>query len=353
MQGKEGEYGAHKLDFHKDRITEFLEGKDIYPITIEIDLTNKCNWKCPWCSEMGWRAQHPEAEIPWQIMVRALKDMHRLGVRSVTIEGGGEPTIHPQFEEIVLSDTYGLQLGLITNGSMLHSFSEELIQRFVYIRVSLDAGSAQTHAKVKGCSEGFYPRILKALERAVALKAPGQSIGVSFIVSTDTKDEVYAAAVQCKATGVDNIQVKPIVMRDWQAEYLDISDQLKKIETLSEDGRFKVYATKMEGRDPKGPKRQYLFCKASRLIGAIAATGDVLFCCRLKNFANRNVSFGNIRFEPFEDIWKSGRRREFLQKAEHDPFFVGTMCINCRANEFNVAIEEAEKTIPPPLWRII
>jgi len=40
---------GHKLMYHQDRVKEWLDGKRIAPITIDMALTQGCNYKCVYC----------------------------------------------------------------------------------------------------------------------------------------------------------------------------------------------------------------------------------------------------------------------------------------------------------------
>jgi MoaA/NifB/PqqE/SkfB family radical SAM enzyme len=69
-----------------------------------------------------------------------MKKLVEHGARAVTITGGGEPLLHPQFPEIV--DTlrnHELELGLVTNGIAMRSWPREVYDRFSWIRVSFDS----------------------------------------------------------------------------------------------------------------------------------------------------------------------------------------------------------------------
>ena len=44
---------SHKLMYHPERVAEWKEKGDCYPIYVEIGLTNVCNHKCIFCG-LDW-----------------------------------------------------------------------------------------------------------------------------------------------------------------------------------------------------------------------------------------------------------------------------------------------------------
>jgi molybdenum cofactor biosynthesis enzyme MoaA len=62
--------------------------------------------------------------------------------QAMTITGGGEPTIHEDFDEIVyMLNLYGIKTGLVTNGTLLHQLDE--LSKITWIRVSASDNMAR------------------------------------------------------------------------------------------------------------------------------------------------------------------------------------------------------------------
>src|SRR5512136_2021986 len=69
------------------------------PISINLDLTSACNFSCPFCVDSklinsGKSLTLTEAE-------ETIDTLHSHGLLSVILIGGGEPTLHGDFAEIV------------------------------------------------------------------------------------------------------------------------------------------------------------------------------------------------------------------------------------------------------------
>ena len=72
------------------------------------------------------------------------------GLLSIILLGGGEPTLHKDFAEIVrYIKQKGLQLGIVTNGSRLFKVAEivDLLGDEDWLRISIDAATEETFTR--------------------------------------------------------------------------------------------------------------------------------------------------------------------------------------------------------------
>lgn len=349
------EYTEEKLRLHQDVIMRMREGENVYPVTVEMNLTNHCNLDCPWCSDRPYRTAHRD-DMNAEVAIRTIAEMERLGVRSVTLEGGGEPTLHPYFEAVVRSDRHSMPIGVITNGLRLKLLGEDIFPRLAYLRVSLDASNSKMYEVVHGTLPEWYQYVLEGLDRAVKLRGPRTTIWISYVVSGKTEAGMLAAAFTACRIGVDYIQFKPMYNIKTGISY--VVDDLEWLDQVSAAGvgKTRVIMSRLNPMEMVGPKgdRRFKFCRAHRLVGAISATGDVLLCCNIKNQVDKDWSFGNLYKNTFEEIWKSEKRRKIIERVESDETFIRDVCTYCRMNTYNNAIE-AEFAGGPisPMWRYI
>src|SRR5678815_2615455 len=169
-----------KLLRHSDRVEKMLAGETVYPVSVEIDLANSCGHKCAWCSFNGFRQENwvtfPDARI-----FSLIDELAECGVKSITFTGGGEPLNHRLAAEIFIhAHARGLQFGLVTNGRRLEGPVLEALKPAVFVRVSLDAGTVQTHQLLHGTALPEYERILKNMSNLRAACGPSLTIGASF-----------------------------------------------------------------------------------------------------------------------------------------------------------------------------
>jgi MoaA/NifB/PqqE/SkfB family radical SAM enzyme len=95
---------------------------------------SRCNLKCAFCSVINRPVQE---RLELDLIKRVVGSLVERGLQSVVISGGGEPTIYPQFNELLefLYDS-GLSVGLITNGTKLNKLRHDLVKKLRWIRIS-------------------------------------------------------------------------------------------------------------------------------------------------------------------------------------------------------------------------
>ncbi|MDR0748539.1 MAG: hypothetical protein LBF62_03070 [Tannerellaceae bacterium] len=150
--------------------------------TIELHPTNVCNLDCLYCSYTG---QKLKQTIPFE-------DFYYIaGLRpqSITLAGGGEPTLYKNgnktFSDMVklLSETTAARIGLITNGSYFPD--GDFTKRLDWVRVSCDAWSENTYRKIKQRNNLHTVKynIKRYLDSEIA------TVGVGYLFQRDNCEE--------------------------------------------------------------------------------------------------------------------------------------------------------------------
>jgi len=117
-----------------EKFNKFLRGEKVYPINIEISPSHTCNAKCPWCFYAGTHIKKNVGMMNTEILKECLNDLKELDVKAITWTGGGEPTIHPNFSELIeLASQLEFKQGLFTNALAKPIYNPLL---FEWIRVS-------------------------------------------------------------------------------------------------------------------------------------------------------------------------------------------------------------------------
>ena len=116
-----------KLLYHRE-VPQFS------PIHIQWIPTNKCNLNCTCCS---CKKRDKSLEMDLEIAIKVIEDFASLGVKAVTITGGGEPLLHPYIKEMI--DKFAecnIKIGLVTNGILLDTLAEDTIRKLTWCRIS-------------------------------------------------------------------------------------------------------------------------------------------------------------------------------------------------------------------------
>jgi 7,8-dihydro-6-hydroxymethylpterin dimethyltransferase len=126
--------------------------KHTKPNTVAIDVTNRCNQRCPIClayvDAMGFE-YHPPLEYFDKIFKHFLKNDPKPNMCFF----GGEPTVHEQFLDIVrLARSYGYQVQLFTNGIKLadEKYCKELCSLGIQVNFGLDGTRPDIYRTLRG-----------------------------------------------------------------------------------------------------------------------------------------------------------------------------------------------------------
>ena len=195
------------------------------PVSINLDLTTACNFRCPHCVDS--RLLNTGDYLDLETVRKSIDTLEKNGLKSVIIIGGGEPTIHKNFQEIVRFIKHrGLQVGIATNGSRLEKVAEvarELSGKD-WVRLSLDAARESTFFKAHR-PRGRTPLsgILEGASRIKDLN-PEVQLGYSFVVVWEgievngyelaaNVDEMELAVKNAQEHGFDYVSFKPCLVR--------------------------------------------------------------------------------------------------------------------------------------------
>jgi MoaA/NifB/PqqE/SkfB family radical SAM enzyme len=107
-----------------------------HPLLAHIIPMRRCNLACEYCNEYDDFSK----PVPTEVMFRRIDKLHQLGTSLVTISGG-EPTLHPDLDDIIRRiRSQGMLSGLITNGYFLVPERIERLNRagLEWLQISID-----------------------------------------------------------------------------------------------------------------------------------------------------------------------------------------------------------------------
>ena len=106
----------------------------VVPWHVQLNLTNACNFKCDFCSCAN---RNQSLTLPFDEVVEMMTLYKSLGMSSLTITGGGETLLYPQMSSLLkVLHNLGVDVGLVTNGSLLHTLSVADLNRIHWCRIS-------------------------------------------------------------------------------------------------------------------------------------------------------------------------------------------------------------------------
>ncbi|MGO8987902.1 MAG: radical SAM protein [bacterium] len=195
------------------------------PISINLDLTSACNFSCHFCVDS--RLVNAGKTLTLEEVKKTIDTLYSHGLLSVILIGGGEPTLHRHFGQIVrYIKGKGLQVGIVTNGSQLERI-EAVVQELGekdWVRISVDAAGEEVFQAL------HVPRTRVTLggilEKAkkVKKKNPIVSLGYSFVVVWEgveingkrlrpNLDEMTRSVELAREFSFDYVSFKPCLVR--------------------------------------------------------------------------------------------------------------------------------------------
>lgn len=333
-------------------------------------LTPLCNLRCVMCGQRGvkgvlkgrFAATESRKIVPledYKRLVDQIKHKH-----PVVYLWGGEPFLYPDLFALVdYMMESGLTVSVNTNGTFLEQYAEEIVRKKWHgLFVSLD-GFEETNDRIRG--EGSYKRVIAGFE-AINREKERQGthypyMGVVTTVSNLNYRDLYALAeattdfklawhiynlgtytndaivasqrafmkerldtdISCLpgyATGynegIDGQELHDILTR---IHAMDIDHPIITVPALKPD-KIDIYYGQLDV-----PVRTH--CSVPWSQANIDYNGDVHFCADYNDYP-----LGNIREQPFFDIYNGDRARKFrlALKNARDGIFPG--CVRCYQN---------------------
>jgi len=324
------------------RLEQYRQGRPLTPIVVEFDCTTACNLACGHCITKDLLGSQ---FFNAQELDDYADALHRMGTRAVILTGGGEPLMNPHIDAFIARlKSYGFQIGLITNGTLLHEHLEA-IKDIDWVRLSMDAATDNTFFRMKG--RHAFDAVLQNI--GAFAKAKGRcSLGYSFLIVCNDEvsnvRELAAAAQIAKELGCDYFEIKlqfddidcnhpdiPLAKGDMDA----IAGQIQAAQALAAPD-FAVLTNLNVKRlfdpaaypDQTGMEQCYI-CHLRTVI-----TPQGLYTCSYHR-GHQPMKYGESRGADFERVWHSPRRLDLVRRM--DPL---KHCLNCARGPANKRIIE-------------
>ncbi len=113
-------------------------------LAIRLETNHSCNLRCRYC----YARSHPQGGdvVDYALLEDVVVQAHELGARAVVVIGGGEPTLHPRFRDLIARiDGLGMIPVVFTNG--------------IAVDEELAAHLAEHHASVMGKLDSLRPDV--------------------------------------------------------------------------------------------------------------------------------------------------------------------------------------------------
>ena len=284
----------------------------IIPYHIQLYPTNICNLNCKFCSCAN---RNKKDTLSLDSIHKALISAWKLDCKAVTISGGGEPTLHPQINEIIQKITeLKMKVGITTNGVTLENITiENLNNNVTWLRIS--------HSDSREWTNNYQEKIANIVK-----KCPSLDWGFSYVITNDINYEMLKNIVDF--SNKNNAAYVRIVSDLLNLNYVDDMSNIKEyLCSHNVDDSIVIY----QGRKNYQPGVEK--CLISLLKPVLNADGYIYACCGLQYSRaqpsldlDNNLAMGKV--EDLYDIY-------YNQK-----YFNGKDCSKCYYNDYNFILNK-------------
>lgn len=262
------------------------------PLTADIFLTDFCNLSCSYC-----RYYHDTGSyMPFEKFKLYVRKLQQLGVKGFILTGGGEPTIHPQFNDIISwLETNRISYGINTNGVRYIACNP------VFFKFSIDTGEEKRYQEIRGRNK--LKDVIENIKKAIKHKVDNgttTNIGVQCVVQN--RDDMLSFYEKVKYLSVDYIYFRPL---EHTHRPKDENNLIKELQLIAKDDNRVQISYKFGLSDYKPAK-----CFAQWSVITLNHQGDVLYCCHKPNEIVGNILDDDI-------INKKNRYRTDMSKCEY------------------------------------
>ncbi|MFQ5645523.1 MAG: radical SAM/SPASM domain-containing protein [bacterium] len=332
---------SHKLIYHVSRVNDWLAGKTIYPLYMEISPSGTCNHRCTYCALdfMEYQRRFLDAGL----LKERLSEMGGLGLKSVMFAGEGEPFLHNRMAEIINHTRQsGIDVGITSNGVLLkEDLFDQIRDSVEWIKISINGATRETYARVHRAKPADFDLVIKNLSYAAGKKRETNgrcTLGMQLLLLPENRHEALPLARLAREIGMDYLVVKPYSQhpqsktdqyRDIKyGDYVSMAEELARLNSPD----FSVIFRTNTMRKWDSCAREYKHCFALPFWSYMDAGGNIWGCSIY--LEDERFFYGNIYENSFQKIWTQEKRLKSLQWVEAE-LDTGTCRVNCRMDEVN------------------
>ncbi len=303
---------------------QFVRGLSA-PICLTWELTYACNLSCVHCLSSSGRRD--PRELSTAECRAVIDELERMQVFYVNI-GGGEPTVRPDFWELVdYAAAHRVGVKFSTNGiKITPAVARRLAgSDYVDVQISLDGATAEVNDAVRGA--GSYLTAVRAMSNLSEAGFAGFKLSVVVTRQNAGQLDEFAALARQYGAQLRLTRLRPAGRgaQVWSELHPTAGQQRKLYDWLVTHGEDVLTGDSFFHLSGYGQALPGLnLCGAGRVVCLIDPVGDVYAC----PFAiHENFLAGNVR-DPggFAAVWRESELFESLRQPQS-----GGTCTSCSA----------------------
>lgn len=339
-------FNSMKALVWREWFENFAKDNYLPPVSIDIDPSNKCNFKCIHCNAYDMICKSGN-DLPVEHLINISNFSKEWGIKSACISGGGEPFMNKGTTELILqNEKNGIENGIITNGSLLNDYIIDVIANNTrWCGISVDAATSETFKKIKNIpNKKTFSKVISNIEKlSKQCEDTKCDVAYKYLLEPLNALEIYEAAKLAKSIGVNDFHLRPV---GWDnitktknssisfKDLLDpINEQIQKAMEL-ESNTFHVYGIRHKFNDDFSRKVGFKRCRAIPLIITMCADGNVYLCF------DRRGDKTQILCSHYPDVynvlkyWNSKQHRQMMKAVKVED------CPRCTFHAYNEMVEQ-------------
>lgn len=299
------------------------------PRRLVLELTNACNLNCVMCGRNAAQFKPTMFQMDWLRCFEPMLDT----VEEVTLMGWGEPTIHPDFVNMLeLIHHHDARIYFCTNGMRLGQLQKAIFDNQVDVfAVSVDGAAAETNNKVRRGSDLDYIvkslREIKRIQHSQGLSYP--YINFVFCAMKSNLHELPNLVQLAADIGLEEVKVVYLTAFDqamageslWDCR-AEVEEVFQEAAELGESLGVALKLPHLQGEDPAGDAF-HKECFVAWRDFFLGSDGMVRPCM------STPVQFFPFTMDkPFEELWNAPEFQQY-RAAVNDQLKMDSPCRRC------------------------
>lgn len=288
-----------------------------YPISYSVEITYRCSNRCPECANV-WHSRQAEELKDWKkLLDRIAPPNDRRKYADLIRITGGEPTLHPDFHEIVqYIDTFHVPFAVFSNG--LWDKPDEIVRilsaldNFEGLLISLHGPDPVTHGAFTSSGEDSFRRTCDNISRAAEA---GINVFTNSVITKHNCGRIDEIISLSESLGASCSVFNRLIGGNGRLnpDRNQLREVVEKIESLQNEG---VQCRIGNCVPPCFVENSSFGSNSGIEHCAVSPTGLV----RPDN--HTDISFGNIFELSAEEIWQSDKARKYREN-------IPELCLEC------------------------
>jgi len=245
-----------------------------------------------------------------------IKVGYKYGMKSVTITGGGEPLMHHNINEMIkLFNSRNIEVGLVTNGSLIERLST--LENITWIRISSTDYLKEQFKSIGTTLNNFLHRLDNVVEN-------NKNVDWSFSHVLGKEPDFHLIRKLLDFANEHNFTHMRIVNDIFIADQL--TDEMNRI--INYHRNLKIDDSIVNYQDRSEWTKGYNPCYLSILKPVIGADGYIYPCCGTQ-YALKEPS------RDYEELMRMGHINNLEDVLSNQWFFDGSICYKCYYGNYN------------------